>query len=52
MKKLWNGFKIAFSMYSRIPMPESRWNEENQTYAMVFFPWVGAVVAGVFLGVW
>ncbi len=44
MKKLWNSFKIAFSMYSRIPMPASEWTEENTSYAMCFFPWVGAVI--------
>ena len=27
MEKLWNSFKIAFSMYSKIPMPASDWNE-------------------------
>ena len=29
--------KIAFSMYSRIPMPRSEWTDENKSYAMCFF---------------
>lgn len=44
MKKMWNSFKIAFSMYSKIPMPQSEWTEENMSLAMCFFPWVGAVI--------
>ena len=47
MKKLWNSFKIAFAMYSKIPMPQSEWTEENMSYAMCFFPWVGAVTGGM-----
>lgn len=34
---------IAFSMYSKIPMPRVEWNEKNMRYAFCFFPWVGAV---------
>lgn len=44
IKKLWNSFKIAFSMYSKIPMPASEWTEENISYAFIFFPWVGALI--------
>lgn len=38
------GFVIAFSMYSRIPMPHISWTKENMKYAMWFFPMVGAVI--------
>ncbi len=41
---LWNGFKIAFSMYSKIPMPRSEWSKENMKYALGFLPLVGAVI--------
>ena len=41
---MWNSFKIAFSMYSKIPMPQSEWTDENMSLAMCFFPWVGAVI--------
>jgi adenosylcobinamide-GDP ribazoletransferase len=41
---IWNGFKIAFSMYSKIPMPKTNWSEKNMRYSMCFFPLVGAVI--------
>lgn len=45
--RLWNSFKIAFTMYSRIPVPEAEWTEENTSYAMCFFPLIGAVTGAV-----
>lgn len=47
IKTLYHSFLIAFSMYSKIPMPQCEWNEKNMAYAMCFFPWVGAVIGGV-----
>ncbi|MCM1567913.1 MAG: adenosylcobinamide-GDP ribazoletransferase [Roseburia sp.] len=45
---------IAFSLYSRIPMPGCEWNEQDMKYSMCFFPLVGAVLglcsAGVYFG--
>lgn len=41
MKMIWNAFKIAFSMYSKIPMPKTEWNKKNMKYALCFFPTVG-----------
>lgn len=35
---------IAFSMYSKIPMPRTEWTKENMKYALCFFPLVGAVI--------
>lgn len=35
---------IAFSTYSRIPMPRAAWSQESRRYAMCFFPLVGAAV--------
>lgn len=35
---------IAFSTYSRIPMPQVAWSDENRRYAMCFFPLIGAVI--------
>ena len=29
MRRIWNSFKIAFAMYSKIPMPRADWEEEN-----------------------
>lgn len=41
---------IAFSMYSRIPMPAFLWEEKDRKRAMYFFPLVGAVVGVLFYG--
>ena len=38
---------IAFSMYSKIPMPQVAWNEKNMRHAICFFPVVGLVIAGL-----
>lgn len=51
MKRLWNSFKIAFAMYSKIPMPRADWEKENMRYMMCFFPWVGIVI-GALLVLW
>lgn len=39
---------IAFSMYSRIPMPRFEWQEKDRKMAMCFFPMVGAVLGILF----
>ncbi len=52
MKTIWNSFKIAFAMYSRIPMPNSEWTEQNMSLAMCFFPFVGAVIGALTWGVY
>lgn len=44
--RLIRSFVIAFSTYSRIPMPQVEWSEENRKYAMWFFPLIGAVIGG------
>lgn len=40
---------MAFSLYSKIPMPEIDWDEESRAYLFCFFPAVGAVIALVLL---
>ena len=50
MKTMWNSFKIAFAMYSKIPMPKSDWTKENMKYAMAFFPLVGIVIGAFSYG--
>lgn len=50
MKKLYESFKIAFAMYSKIPMPASDWSKENMRYAMCFFPMIGAVIGVILCG--
>ena len=42
---------IAFSTYSRIPMPQVEWSNENRRYSMCFFPLVGALIGG-FIWLW
>lgn len=39
----------AFLMYSKIPMPQIEWKEENRRYALCFFPLIGAVIGVIFL---
>lgn len=46
MGRWWNSFKIAFSMYSKIPMPRADWEKENMRYMMCFFPVIGVVIGG------
>lgn len=43
---------IAFSMYSKVPMPRVDWNEKNMKYSLIFFPFVGAFIGLVTLGWW
>lgn len=42
---------VAFSMYSKIPMPKITWTKKNMKYALCFFPMVGAAVALVLMAV-
>ena len=44
MKNLFESMLIAFSMYSKIPMPKVEWNDNNMKYAMCFFPVIGVVI--------
>ncbi|MBR6569913.1 MAG: adenosylcobinamide-GDP ribazoletransferase, partial [Clostridia bacterium] len=49
--RLIRSLAIAFSTYSRIPMPQVEWSDENRKYTMCFFPLIGAVI-GLLLGAW
>lgn len=37
---------IAFSTYSRLPMPRVDWTDANRRYALCFFPLIGLAVGG------
>ena len=50
MRELLRSCAIAFSTYSRIPMPMVEWNEKNMRHTLAFFPLVGAAVGAVFWG--
>lgn len=41
---------VAFSMYSRIPMPRFEWGSDDMKYHLIFFPWVGAVIGALEYG--
>lgn len=49
MKSLWNSFKVAFAMFSKIPVPQAEWTKENMKYMFCFFPFIGTVIGAVFL---
>ena len=42
---------LAFSSFSKIPMPQIEWREENMRYMMGFFPIVGLSV-GLVAALW
>lgn len=42
---------IAFSIYSKIPVPQFEWKEEDMKYMLCFFPWIGAVI-GICVYLW
>ena len=44
MMSLFRAFAIAFSMYSKIPMPQFEWKDEDMKYSIVFFPLIGGVI--------
>ena len=50
MKCLFESFIIAFSMYSRVPVPTITWNTTNMLYTLCFFPFIGIVIAFILYG--
>lgn len=44
-----NALIIAFSTYSKLPMPQVDWKEENMKYAICFFPMIGAAIGALLL---
>lgn len=44
---LFESMIIAFSMYSKIPMPKIEWSQKNMKYAFCFFPLVGVVIGTI-----
>ncbi|MDO5156823.1 MAG: adenosylcobinamide-GDP ribazoletransferase [Eubacteriales bacterium] len=48
--KLLRSFCIAFSTYSKIPMPQFEWKQEDMRYTLLFFPWIGAVIGALCCG--
>lgn len=50
MLKIVKSCAIAFSIYSKIPVPQFEWREEDMKYMLCFFPWIGAVIGGLLYG--
>ncbi len=50
MNTLVSSCVIAFSTYSRLPMPQVEWSEKNMRHTLAFFPLVGTAVGAVFWG--
>ncbi len=48
--KILKAMVIAFSIYSKIPVPQFEWKEEDMEYMMCFFPWIGGVIGLAFFG--
>lgn len=45
--KILRSMAVGFSMYSKIPVPSVKWDEESMKYALCFFPAVGAVIGAI-----
>ncbi len=43
-------FVVAFSTYSRIPMPRVKWDEKSMRYCICWFPFVGLVIGAFMMG--
>lgn len=43
-------FLIAFSMYSRLPVPQVEWDKKSLSWALCWLPAVGAVIGAVLYG--
>lgn len=51
MKSIWNSFKVAFAMFSKIPVPQADWKEENMRYMFCWLPFVGTIIGAVSIGI-
>lgn len=49
--RVFSSLVIAFSTYSRLPMPRVDWTDANRRYALCFFPMIGLAVGGT-LALW
>ena len=45
--RLLKSFAIAFSMYSKIPMPQFKWESEDMKYSICFFPLIGLLIGAI-----
>ena len=45
--KILRWFAVSFSLYSKIPMPGFKWQEDDMAHSLAFFPFVGAVIGAL-----
>ena len=45
--KLFRRIAVSLSLYSRIPMPNFRWEEDDMKNSLMFFPLVGVIIGFV-----
>jgi len=48
---IFHSIAMAFSMFSKLPMPQIEWNKKNMRYMLCAFPLIGVVI-GLFLRGW
>lgn len=46
-RQFFKAFSVAFSIYSKIPVPRFAWKSDDMKYHLCFFPFVGAFIAGL-----
>lgn len=51
MKRIWNSFLLAFSIYSISPKAKVEKNRENSQYILLFIPIIGAII-GLCINQW
>lgn len=51
IRLLTRSFIISFSIYSKIPVPQLEWKDQDMKYVLCFFPWVGVVI-GILTMLW
>ncbi len=44
MRHFFGNLSMAFTMYSKIPVPRAEWTEENRRYVLGLFPFVGLCI--------
>lgn len=44
MKSILNGFLVAFSLYSAIPVPQVQWQKSTMRWALSFLPLIGIII--------
>ena len=44
IKNILKSIAVAFSIYSKIPMPRFKWDSDDMKYHFIFFPWVGLLI--------